>query len=43
MPILNVKLCADPSRETSEKIAAVLTDLTVDILKKKRELTAVAI
>lgn len=43
MPILNVRLCAAPSRETSEKVAAVLTDLTVDILKKKRELTAVAI
>ena len=43
MPILNVKICAAPSQDTSSKIAAVLTDLTVDILKKKRELTAVAI
>lgn len=43
MPILNAKLCAAPSQETSAKVAAVLTDLTVDILKKKRELTAVVI
>jgi 4-oxalocrotonate tautomerase len=43
MPILNVKLCAPPSPVTSAKIAAALTDLTVDILGKKRELTAVAI
>ncbi|MFH2124164.1 MAG: tautomerase family protein [Pseudomonadota bacterium] len=43
MPILNVKLCVPPSQETSVKIAAVLTDLTVEILKKKRELTAVVI
>lgn len=43
MPILNVKLCAAPSQETSAKVATMLTDLTVDILKKKRELTAVAI
>ncbi len=43
MPILNVKLCSPRSPETSTKIAAALTDLTVDILKKKRELTAVSI
>ena len=43
MPILNVKLCAPRSPETSARIAATLTDLTVEILKKKRELTAVAI
>ncbi len=43
MPILNVKLCTHPSQDTSTKVAAALTDLTVDILKKKRELTAVAI
>ncbi len=43
MPILNVKLCAPRTPETSAKIAAALTDLTVEVLKKKRELTAVAI
>lgn len=43
MPILNVKLCTTPSPETSLRIAAALTDLTVDVLKKKRELTAVVI
>jgi 4-oxalocrotonate tautomerase len=43
MPLLNVKLCAPPSPETTAKVAAALTDLTVEILKKKRELTAVAV
>ena len=43
MPILNVKLRATPSSETSFRIASTLTDLTVEILKKKRDLTAVAI
>ncbi len=43
MPILNVKLSGTPSPHTSSRVAAVLTDLTVEILKKKRELTAVAI
>jgi 4-oxalocrotonate tautomerase len=43
MPILNVKLCGDPSQDISSKIAATLTDLTVEVLKKKRNLTAVAI
>ncbi len=43
MPILNVKLCTTPSAETSVRIASTLTDLTAEILKKKRELTAVAI
>ncbi len=43
MPILNVKVCTKPSPETFGLIAAALTDLTVEILKKKRELTAVAI
>ena len=43
MPILNVKLCTTPSPETTSRVAATLTDLTVEILKKKRELTAVAI
>jgi 4-oxalocrotonate tautomerase len=43
VPILNVKLCATPTPETSDRVAAALTDLTVEVLKKKRELTAVAI
>ncbi len=43
MPILNVKLCVTPTPETSGRVAAALTDLTVEILKKKRELTVVAI
>jgi 4-oxalocrotonate tautomerase len=43
MPILNVKLSTKPSPDGSARIAAALTDLTVEILKKKRELTAVAI
>lgn len=43
MPILNVKLCTARSAEISAKIAAALTDLTVEVLKKKRELTSVCI
>ena len=43
MPILTVKLRADRSTDTSRRIAVALTDLTVEILHKKRELTAVAI
>lgn len=43
MPILIVKLCTTPTPEISRCVAAALTDLTVEILKKKRELTAVAI
>ena len=43
MPILNIKLSSHPSQEASAKVATVLTDLTVNVLKKKRELTAVAI
>jgi 4-oxalocrotonate tautomerase len=43
MPYLNVKLCTSPSREVSTKVAAVLTELTVEVLRKKRELTAVVI
>lgn len=43
MPYLNCKLCAPTSSATFEQIAATLTDLTVEILGKKRELTAVAI
>ena len=43
MPYLKLKLSAPESVETTEKIAIVLTELTADILKKKRELTAVEI
>lgn len=43
MPYLNCKLCVPPSQEVTAKIASVLTDLTAEVLKKKRELTAVAV
>lgn len=43
MPILNVKLSTKPSPDGLARIAVTLTDLTVEILKKKRELTAVAL
>ena len=43
MPYLNVKLGTQPSQETADHIARCLTDLTAEILKKKRELTAVAV
>jgi len=43
MPFLNVKLSGPESLEKTATIAAALTDLTVRVLKKKRELTAVAV
>ncbi len=43
MPYLNVKLSATESQETTERIASMLTALTTDVLKKKRELTSVAL
>ncbi|MDD2686737.1 MAG: tautomerase family protein [Gallionella sp.] len=43
MPILNVKICGNPSAELSARVAVAMTGLTVEILKKKRELTAVAV
>ncbi len=43
MPYLNAKLCAPESAETTAKIAALLTDLTAEVLRKKRELTSVAV
>lgn len=43
MPYLNLKLCAPSSPETAGQLAQCLTDLTAEILKKKRELTAVAV
>jgi 4-oxalocrotonate tautomerase len=43
MPYLNLKLSISPSAETTERLALVLTDLTAQILRKKREVTSVAI
>ena len=43
MPILSLKICSRPSPEVSARVAKILTDLTVEVLKKKRDLTAVAI
>ena len=43
VPYLNLKLCGEPSQETATLAAKCLTDLTAAILKKKRELTAIAV
>ena len=43
MPFLNIKITAPASQEMSLKIATLLTDLTVSILGKKRELIAVGL
>jgi 4-oxalocrotonate tautomerase len=43
MPILNVKVSAKRSPEMTERIAAILLDLTTRILKKKPEVTSIAI
>lgn len=43
MPILNVKLSAKPSQDLAQKVATSLVELTTQILKKKPEITAVAI
>jgi 4-oxalocrotonate tautomerase len=43
MPILNVKVSAKKSPELTMEIAELLLDLTTRILKKKREVTAIAI
>lgn len=43
MPYLNVKICALQSAETTNKVATFLTELTADILHKKKELTSVEI
>ena len=43
MPILNVKLSAPRSPETTRRVAATLVDLTSRILGKKPEVTAIAI
>ncbi|WP_437513884.1 tautomerase family protein [Sorangium sp. So ce1099] len=41
MPILNVKLSAEPSPELVHQATEILLDLTTRILRKKRELTAI--
>ena len=43
MPILNVKVSVPKSRETVAQISELLLELTSRILKKKREVTAIAI
>ncbi|MFI5339784.1 MAG: 4-oxalocrotonate tautomerase family protein [Candidatus Methylomirabilales bacterium] len=43
VPYLNIKLTGPASVEKSKQVAEVLTNLTAGILKKKRELTAVAV
>jgi 4-oxalocrotonate tautomerase len=43
MPILNVKVSATKTPELTRQIAELLLDLTTRILKKKREVTAIAI
>ena len=43
MPILNVKVSGEKSPERTRQIAELLLDLTTRILKKKREVTSIAI
>ncbi len=43
MPILNVKISADRSSENTNAINNLLLDLTSRILKKKQEVTSIAI
>lgn len=43
MPYLNVKVSVTPSAEITRKAAAFLTDLTAEILGKKKELTSVTL
>lgn len=43
MPYLNAKISGTPSADTASKLAAALADLTTEVLKKKRELTSIAI
>lgn len=43
MPILNVKVSGTKSMETTKQIIDLLIDVTTRILKKKREVTAIAI
>ena len=43
MPILNVKVSGSKSVETTKQITDLLLDITTRILKKKKEVTAIAI
>ena len=43
MPILNVRVSGEPDAHKTAKIANFLLDKTVDVLHKRRDLTAVAI
>ncbi|WP_108508660.1 tautomerase family protein [Polynucleobacter acidiphobus] len=43
MPVLNVKVSGTKSAETTKQITDLLLDITTRILKKKREVTAIAI
>lgn len=43
MPILNVKVSGTKSAEATKQITDLLLDITTRILKKKREVTAIAI
>lgn len=43
MPFLNVKVSSDPSPDLTSQINSLLLDITSRILKKKPELTAIAI
>lgn len=43
MPILNVKVSANPTPELHGQINALLLDITTRILRKKPEVTAIAI
>ncbi|MGZ3236858.1 MAG: tautomerase family protein [Burkholderiaceae bacterium] len=43
MPILNVKVSAKKSAALTKQISELLLDITTRILKKKREVTAIAI
>lgn len=43
MPYLNVRLSTTLPSDAPARVAALLTDLTAEALKKKRELTAVVI
>jgi 4-oxalocrotonate tautomerase len=43
MPYINIKLSIEPSEAVSRKVASALTDLTAELLKKKREVTSVVV
>jgi 4-oxalocrotonate tautomerase len=43
MPILNVKVSKPASAELTQRISEILLELTVTILRKKRELISIAI